>query len=206
MKVILATFSILFLSSFFYAQNGVLSQPEMAIMYMGYNNKIVPMLPNNEQIILELEGGSATATTWTDALGSSFKGYYIKPSTSQYVTIHLKGKTEKGIINDRGTFIYKVKAFPAPMLEQTSISKSSGMSAVISLGADSPFTGISYSIIGGTLTIDGKDPIKFNGHQIPSSLLNDAAIGSNVLVELSYKSTGQSSGTYMISSALKVVP
>ena len=67
MKVILATFSILFLSSFIYAQNGVISQPEMTIMYRGYNNRIVPMLPNNEQIILELEGGSATATSWTDA-------------------------------------------------------------------------------------------------------------------------------------------
>jgi hypothetical protein len=206
MKVILAAFSILFLSSFIYAQNGVISQPEMAIMYMGYNNKIVPMLPNNEQIILELEGGSAQAASWSDASGNSVKGYYIKPSTSQYVTIHLKGKTEKGIINDRGTFIYKVKVFPAPMLEQTSISKSSGMSAVISLGADSPFTGVSYSIIGGTLTVDGKDPIEFTGHQIPGSLLNDAAIGSNVVVELSYKSTGQASGAYMISSALKVVP
>jgi hypothetical protein len=205
MKVILATFSILFLSSFFYAQNGVISQPEMAIMYMGYNNKIVPMLPNNEQIILELEGGSAQAASWSDASGNSVKGYYIKPSTSQYVTIHLNGKTEKGIINDRGNFTYKVKAFPVPMLEQTSISKSSGMNAVISLGADSPFTGVSYSIIGGKLIIND-EVFNFTGHQIPGSLLNDAAIGSNVVVELNYISNGQESSTRFISSALKVVP
>jgi hypothetical protein len=204
MKVILATFSILFLSSFFYAQNGVISQPEMAIMYMGYNNKIVPMLPNNEQIILELEGGSATATSWTDASGNSVKGYHIKPSTSQNVTIHLKGKTEKGIINDRGTFIYKVKAFPAPMLEQTSISKASGMIATIGLGADSPFTGVSYSIIGGKLII--KDEVfMFTGHQIPSDCLRKSTIGENIEVNLTYKTTGQE-GAYMISSVLKVVP
>jgi hypothetical protein len=206
MKVILATFSILFLSSFFYAQNGVISQPEMTIMYRGYNNRIVPMLPNNEQIILELEGGSATATSWTDASGNSVKGYHIKPSASQNVTIRLKGKTEKGIINDRGTFTYKVKAFPVPMLEQTSISKASGMIATIGLGADSPFTGVSFSIRGGTLTIDGKEPLKFTGHQIPSNLLMDAAIGSNVVVELQYDKTGQESEPRFISSVLKVVP
>jgi hypothetical protein len=204
MKVILATFSILFLSSFFYAQNGVISQPEMTIMYKSYNNRIVPMLPNNEQIILELEGGSATATSWTDASGNSVKGYHIKPSTSQYVTIHLKGKTEKGIINDRGTFIYKVKAFPAPMLEQTSISKSSGMSAVISLGADSPFTGVSYTIIGGKLIIND-EVFNFTGHQIPSDCLRKSTIGENIEVNLTYKTTGQE-GAYMISSVLKVVP
>lgn len=206
MKVILVTFSILFLSAFVHAQNGVISQPEMAIMYLGYNNKIVPKLPNNEQIILELEGGSAQAASWSDASGNSVKGYYIKPSSSQYVTIHLKGKNEKGITNDRGTFIYKVKAFPAPMLEQTSISKSSGMNAVISLGADSPFTGVSFSITGGTLNIEGKEPIMFTGHQIPSSLLNDVAIGSNVVVELNYIKTGQESVPKVISSVLKVVP
>ena len=204
MKVILATFSILFLSSFIYAQNGVISQPEMAIMYRGYNNRIVPMLPNNEQIILELEGGSATATSWTDASGNSVKGYYIKPSTSQYVTIHLKGKTEKGIINDRGNFTYKVKAFPVPMLEQTSISKSSGMNAVISLGADSPFTGVSFTIMGGEIIIN-EEVFMFTGHQIPSDCLRKSTIGENIEVNLTYKTTGQE-GAYMISSALKVVP
>jgi hypothetical protein len=204
MKVILATFSILFFSTFIYAQNGVISQPEMTIMYRGYNNRIVPMLPNNEQIILEIEGGSSTATSWTDASGNSVKGYHIKPSASQNVTIRLKGKTEKGIINDRGTFTYKVKAFPVPMLEQTSISKASGMIATIGLGADSPFTGVSYSIIGGKLIIND-EVFMFTGHQIPSDCLRKSTIGENIEVNLTYKTTGQE-GAYMISSALKVVP
>jgi hypothetical protein len=48
-----------------------------------------------------------------------------------------------------GTFKYKVKSFPKAQLAGTTISKTSGFIANVSLGADSPFTGVTFKVVGG---------------------------------------------------------
>lgn len=55
MKTIIFSFFSVIFTSGLYAQQGVIAQPEIAFMYRGYQNKIVPMIPSNEEIILEVE-------------------------------------------------------------------------------------------------------------------------------------------------------
>jgi hypothetical protein len=205
MKAILfSIFTILFSTSIF-AQSGVIAQPEMNILYRGWNNKIIPMIPYNQELILELDGATADTATWTDGDGNTFNGYnVIVSSNARIVTIRLKGKLENGNIQNHGEFKYMVNQFPSAQIQGTSISKTFGMRAVVSLGPDSPFTGISFNVLGGSLTV-GNNEYSFTGNIIPASLIKNAKPGQNVAIEISYKRAGSDS-VQLASGLLKVVP
>lgn len=206
MKAILFSIFTIVLTTSLIAQSGAIALPEMNILYRGWNNKIVPMIPFNEELILELDGATADTATWTDAYGNNFKGYYVKVSSSaNVVTIRVNGKSENGTIQNHGVFKYKVKAFPKAQLQGTSISKAYGFRAVVSMGPDSPFTGVSFNVIGGQIMVGNEMPEMFSGNIIPASLIENAKPGQNVAIEITYRRSG-STVNNVASCLLKVVP
>jgi hypothetical protein len=203
MKAILfSIFTILFSSAVF-TQSGAIALPEMNIFYRGWNNKIVPVIPCNQELILELDGATADTATWTDADGNTFKGYHVNVSSSaKFVTIRVNGKLENGTIQNHGVFKYKVKLFPNGQLQGTSISLTTGFKAVVSLGPDSPFTGVSFNVTSGKIFI-GNDAYSFSGDIIPASLIENVKPGKYVAIEVAYTKNGIAA---IASGVLKVVP
>jgi hypothetical protein len=98
-----------------------------------------------------------------------------------------------------GTFKYKVKSFPKAQLAGTTISKTSGFIANVSLGADSPFTGVTFKVVGGNV-----DDIPFNGTVVPASVISKVRIGKKVPIEVSYTRNG-SGKVEIATGVLKVV-
>jgi hypothetical protein len=198
-------FLLAIFSSFpLFAQNATISLPEMAVLYRGYDNKILPVVGCDEQIELVCsEGASISKSIWADDSGKEINGYIVKVGNTNNVRISLFGVSPKGIKTEYGTFNYKVRAFPNPELITTTVSKTMGCKLSIALGADVSFTGVSFSVVGGEIII-GKDTNVFSGHVIPASILEKAKPGQKVTLVLRYHSPVGAVKT--MSSVLEVVP
>ncbi len=200
-SIILSFFSILF-STGIYAQFGVIAQPEYAIMYLGYENFIVPMISSDETASVAVTGGACRATT-RSVNNIQHKGYIVTPTSGgSFVTLTLTGKSKNGTVKNYGTFNYKVKPFPMPQLENYTISKSTGARLSIGLGADCPLDA-SFEILGGSIST-GDEDIMFSGSIVPASALEKAKTDTNIAVSLNYKRTG-SSNVSIIQGVVKVV-
>lgn len=197
--IILSFFSILF-STGIYAQYGVIAQPEYAIMYRDYPNKMVPMISSEETAELSVSGGTCTRSTWT-VNGVKYNGYIVNPTGTQ-VTITLSGKSKNGTVKNYGQFKYKVKPFPIPQLENDTISKSTGAKLTVGLGADCPFDA-SFEILGGSITI-GDEQFIFSGNVVSPSILEKATVGKEIAITIDSKRTGSES-TFKIKSSISIV-
>ena len=180
--------------------NGSISLPELSIMYTGWQNKVVPIAAGVVSSSISVSGGSATKASWTDQNGSKFQGYFVtvSPGTKK-VSISLSGKDKDGKSRNFGTFSYKVKPFPNAQVSGSTISKSTGFIANVSLGADSPFTGVTFNVIGGTV-----DDVPFNGKIVPGSAVAKVRAGKKVGVEVFYTRNGVRSAVPAV-GILKVV-
>jgi hypothetical protein len=179
---------------------GSISLPELAVLYLGYPNKVVPVVAGMVSSSISIDKGSCTPSTFT-VNGVSQKGYIVKPNGAGFATITLTAKDKDGKSKSFGQFKYKIRTLPRPNVEQTTISKSGG-NVTVGLGQDSPLTSLSFSITGGRITVGDNEPIKFKGSRIPSSALTKARVGRMVTVELNYGiSTG---GSASVSAGLKV--
>jgi len=165
---------------------GTISTPELSIMYTGWNNKIVAAATGMERCEISVEGGKADTASWSDANGNYYKGYYVHVAAgTRQVAITLTGIDKDSLRHAFGTYRYKVKPFPNPQLSGSTISKSIGFIANVSLGADCPFTGITFNVIGGTV-----DDVPFNGKIVPSSAIAKVRTGKKVGVEVFYERNG----------------
>lgn len=183
---------------------GSISLPEMSVLYKGWNNKVVPVVAGAVSSSITVDGGTATKASWTDADGNRYEGYYVTVTgASKFVTIGLNGKDKDGKSKSFGKFKYKVKPFPKAQLQGTTISKTTGFKAVVSLGADSPFTGVSFQVIGGSV-IMGNEEITFSGDRVPAAAIAKIKAGKRVAIDVTYKRTGGS--PEIASGVLKVVP
>jgi len=183
---------------------GSISLPEMSVLYKGWNNKVVPVVAGAVSSSITVDGGSATKASWTDADGNKYEGYYVTVTgATKYVTIGLNGKDKDGKSKSFGKFKYKVKPFPKAQLQGTTISKTTGFKAVVSLGADSPFTGVSFTVIGGSVVM-GNDEVPFSGDRIPAAAIAKIKAGKRVAVDVTYKRNG--GPVEVASGVLKVVP
>ncbi|MBM3916219.1 MAG: hypothetical protein FJ349_01240 [Sphingomonadales bacterium] len=189
------------------AQVGNISQPEMQILYRGYDNKIIPNVPCGQQLELSVEGASYQKISWTDAQGQTQIGYNLRvKEAARTVVVKVNGLDEKGDTLSRSTQVFHVKAFPAAQLYNDRISKTSGMKASIGLGPDCPFTGVSFEVIGGSLSL-GNEEFNFSGPVIPASYLNKVKPGDKVVVTVSYRRKDSAEMGVMICSAvLEVIP
>ena len=73
------------------------------------------------------------------------------------------------------------------------------------MGPDSPFTGVSFNVIGGQIMVGNEMPEMFSGNIIPASLIENAKPGQNVAIEITYRRSG-STVNNVASCLLKVVP
>jgi hypothetical protein len=71
------------------------------------------------------------------------------------------------------------------------------------LGADSPFTGVSFTVIGGSVVM-GNDEVPFSGDRIPAAAIAKIKAGKRVAVDVTYKRNG--GPVEVASGVLKVVP
>ena len=165
---------------------GTLSLPEMCILYSGWNNKIVAAATGMERCEISVSGGTADTASWSDAYGNYFKGYYVHvASGAKLVSITLTAIDKDSLRHRYGTFTYKVKPFPVAQISASTISKSTGMIANVSLGADSPFTGQTFNVTGGFI-----DDVPFSGKVIPGSIVEKLDTGKVVTIEVFYTRNG----------------
>ena len=165
---------------------GTISTPELSIMYTGWNNKIVAAATGMERCEISVEGGRATKTSWTTADGMNFDGYFVVVSSgAKKVSIKLTGFDKDSLGHPLGTFTYKVKPFPIARVSGSAISKSTGFIANVSLGADSPFTGITFNVTGGMI-----DDVPFSGKIVPGSAVSKVRVGKVVAIEIFYTRNG----------------
>jgi hypothetical protein len=164
---------------------GTISTPELSIMYTGWNNKIIAAATGMERCEISVEGGTADTASWSDANGD-YKGYYVNvPRGSKQVAITLTGIDKDSLRHAFGTYRYKVRPFPDARVSGSTISKSTGYIANVSLGADSPFTGIAFNVTGGTI-----DDVPFSGKVVPGSIVSNVRVGKKVAIEIFYTRNG----------------
>ena len=179
---------------------GTISTPELSIMYKDWDNKIVAAATGMERCEISVKGGTAETASWSDANGNYFKGYYVHvASGAKLVSITLTGIDEDSQRYEFGTFSYKVKPFPNAQVLGSTISKSTGLIANVGLGADSPFTGITFNVIGGAI-----DDVPFSGKIVPGSAVSNLRVGKKVAIEIFYTRNGVKSASPAI-GILKVV-
>jgi hypothetical protein len=179
---------------------GTISTPELSIMYKDWNNKIVAAATGMERCEISVKGGTADTASWSDASGNYFKGYNVHvASGAKLVSITLTGIDKDSRRHAFGTFSYKVKAFPNAQVSGSTISKSTGFIANVGLGADSPFTGITFNVIGGTI-----DDVPFSGKVVPGSAVASVRTGKKVAIEIFYTRNGVKSAVPAI-GILKIV-
>ena len=184
---------------------GSISLPEMSVLYKGWNNKVVPVIAGMVSSDITVNGGTKTKASWTDTDGNKYNGFYVNiTGPSKFVTITLTGKDKDGKSKGFGTFKYKVKPFPSAQLQGTTISKTTGFKAVVSLGPDSPFTGVGFTVMGGEVSI-GNETIPFSGDRVPSSVVAKIKAGKKIAIDVTYKRTGTATPS-IASGVLKVVP
>jgi len=183
---------------------GSISLPEMSVMYTGWKNKVVPVVAGMISSDINVTGGSKEKATWKDEDGNTYNGYFITvtPGT-RFVQVALMGTDKDKKTKSFGTFKYKVKPFPKAQVQGSTISKAAGTKVIVSLGADSPFTGVSFTVNGGEILING-EPVPFNGDRIPAAVLSKVKAGKKVSIEVLYTRSGGEKGT--ASATLKVVP
>jgi hypothetical protein len=187
------------------AQTANISQPEMQIVYRGYDNKIIPNIPCGQQLDLIVEGATVQKASWTDSQGQTQVGYNLRVNgTASNVVVKMNGLDEKGNIVSTSIQTFYVKAFPATQLQNDKISKTSGMRASVGLGPDCPFTGVSFEVIGGSLTTETEE-LKFTGSVIPASYLAKMKIGKKVVVNVNYRRTSPSDTAIRTCSSVVVV-
>ncbi len=179
---------------------GSISLPELAVLYLGYPNKVVPVVAGMVSSSISIDKGTCISSPIT-VNGVSQKGYIVKPNGAGFATITLTAKDKDGKSKSFGQFKYKIRMLPRPNVEQTTISKSGG-NVTVGLGQDSPLSALSFTVTGGRITVGDNEPINFTGGRIPSSALAKARVGRIVTVEIKYnKSTG---GSESVSTGLKV--
>lgn len=182
---------------------GSISLPELAVLYTSWDNKVVPVTSGTVSSDINVQGGTKSKKSWT-ADGQKFDGYYVNvsPGTRQ-VTIALIGKDRTGKAINFGSFKYKVKPFPSPLVQGGTISKASGTKVIVGLGADSPFTGVNFAVTGGEITV-GDVTTSFTGDRIPAAAVAKAKVGKKVSIDVFYTRNGIKGNP--IASSLKVMP
>ena len=193
MNIFLTSVALIFSSIIASAQNAGILMPEMSqVLYHNYDNKIVPVIPGLKDVIITVNGGTATKSTWTTN-GIPYNGYLVRPTVgTNTVTITCFGKNAKGENVKYVTQSYRVLAFPKPTLLNESISKNTG--ARLSVGFDESISLLdSFNVTGGQVTVGNNQPLTFTGSVIPAELLKDAKVGQSVAVIIKYNRIGSES-------------
>lgn len=176
---------------------GSIALPELAVLYLGYPNKVVPVVAGMVSSTISCDKGSCVPSSF-NIDGTAYKGYIVKPNGAGFAYLTLMAKDKDGKSKSFGKFKYKIRKVPQAQVSQTSISKSMGGPVSVGLG-DSPLTSLTFNVTGGRIIVGDNDPITFTGTRIPSSALAKARVGKTVSVQVQYSlSTGGSDVATMV--------
>jgi hypothetical protein len=146
----------------------VVQQPELNILYRGYDNVIIPEATGAEENKLSVEGASIQPTTYQGK-----KGYLVRPTGIKMVSIMHEAKINgKWVSFD--TVFYTVKPFPKPEIYNQTISKSSGANIQCGLPTSAPIRR-SYVV----LSVDIQDQV-YSGGTIPGKAVKSIKVGKQV--------------------------
>jgi len=177
---------------------GSVSLPEMNILYAGWPHKLLATTAGTVSTNISAPGASVSPATINGQ-----KGYTIKASRpGQRININLSGKDAEGNTINFGSFPYDVKPFPMPRLVSSEASRSSNTRLRVTLGADCPLNGVTFTVTGGTVYI-GNEKYTFNGALLKKELLRKAMPGRDYAILINYKRNG-SSRTDAIKAVLSV--
>jgi hypothetical protein len=203
MKTNFLVISLLFTCFFGFAQSGSIALPELSVFYTNWDNKIIPSIPCGDSLEIKIEGGTATPFSWQSD-EKTLKGFKVNVlSGTRRVSIELFGIDQNKVKKSYGVFLYKVKPFPSAQIQGTSISRSSGTKVIVGLGADSPFTGVNFTVTGGEITV-GDRVFVFSGDRIPGAFVKESKPGNRIALDVFYTRNGERQSP--ISGSLKVVP
>lgn len=151
-------------------KSGALELPECNVLYMNYDNIIVPAAPGVTD--MSLSGG--VATTYEGK-----KAFKVKPTSAGKKTLTLSGKGSDGKNVSIGSWTYKVKEMPPPVVTTTTISKAGGRVAVAMAGG---VLNVTYTIISGIC-----EEQSFTGDRIPAAAVSKVRSGKPVSVILTVR-------------------
>jgi hypothetical protein len=164
-----------------------IASPELQVLYVDYDNVIVPNMAGGRVNDLKVSGGGATRTKKSDGT------YIVKVPryTSQKVKIYFTGESNSGTSEKSDDYYYKVLAKPTPRVLTTEGPKT-GMGISVGLDPSNPLRNkLEYKCSGGTV-IYGSTKKQFSGSFIPGDILRAAPKGSNITVEAKAKLKGSS--------------
>jgi hypothetical protein len=165
---------------------GSISLPELAVLYIGYPNKVVPVVAGMVSSSISIDKGTCTKSNFS-VDGTAYNGYIVQPSGAGFAVLTLTATDKNGVSKSFGRFRYKIRSLPAGTLQQTSISKSMGGPISVGLG-DAP---IKMDFVVKTIkVIIGEQETSYPGNKIPASALAKAKIGKTVSVVVTYTKNG----------------
>lgn len=183
----------------------VIGQPEMRILYVGYPNIIECAMMDVDSTYISCNSEEVSIIPSTYGIGISqnacFEIRIYQLIQNVELEVHAIKNGQDYLVSKEA---FKVRAFPSPSIQNTTISHTTGATIHVSLGPDCPFTNVTFEIIGGRLTTEN-DSFVFNGNQIPPSAINRLKPGKKVDIEITYRNS-KNSGVYVCSGVLTVVP
>jgi hypothetical protein len=144
-------------------------QPELNVLYLGYDNIIIPMASGAEENKLSAEGATLTPTRFQGK-----KGYLVRPSSSSKVIPIVHEAKINGEWARFDTTFYIVKPFPKPEIYNQTISKSSGVNIHCGLPTSAPFRR-SYEVL--NVNLQDKE---YTGAIIPGKAVKSMKVGNRV--------------------------
>jgi hypothetical protein len=203
MKTNFLVISLLFTCFFGFAQPGSISLPELSVFYTNWDNKIIPSIPCGDSLEIKIEGATATPFTWQSD-ENTLKGFKVNVlSGTRQVSIELFGVDQNKVKKSYGVFLYKVKPFPSAQIQGSTISRSNGTKVILSLGIDSPFTGVNFTVTGGEITI-GDKVCAFSGDRIPAEVVAECKPEDRITIDVFHTRNGEKQRP--VSGSLNVTP
>jgi hypothetical protein len=178
---------------------GSVSLPEMNILYAGWPHKLLATTAGTVSTSVTAAGASISPATINGQ-----KGYTIKANTpGRRINVNLSGKDADGNSINFGSYPYDVKPFPMAKLVSQTCSRGSNTRLRVTLGADCPLNGVTFTVTGGTVYI-GADKFSFNGPLLKKELLRKAMPGRSYAALINYKRNG-SNKTESIKQVINVI-
>ncbi|UKN03285.1 hypothetical protein K6119_07130 [Paracrocinitomix mangrovi] len=174
---------------------GVVAQPEMRVLYWGYDNKVEGTASGFPADKVSLSGSGCS-------LSSAGGGTYIAKVSrgTRTASISVSGKKEDGGSVSLGKFDFKCKPMPPALIKFGSIESGGNASyteaknvgrVTVMLDPSSPLQGVNYTVMGGTVIVagvPGAGNIERGGalDGKAKSMMNQSK-GKNVAMEVKYK-------------------
>jgi hypothetical protein len=149
----------------------VIQQPELNILYRGYDNLLIPEAEGAEENKISAVGAVVTPTTYKGR-----NGFLVRPQVTKEVSILHEAKIN-GEWKSFDTTFYKVKPFPIPWIMNQHISKSSGANIRAGYPEGTPIEN-NFEVVSMNLYLIGE--IAIVGSVIPPELVKTIELGKTI--------------------------